>query len=795
MVRWIAALLVAALPAAAGRAGDIARALRDNSLDITECYRVRDLTMIHEDLRIYLTDGHLIFSKPVAGRRTAAVFTADVEGGDAEVLLLPPDRAERQSLATYTRQPNLDEHFRAALFLFTSDEYDALLSQFTRSPANRKALEAAPLLAEEWNSVLRNMDESYQTRLTLDLLSRGAPAHGLFAGMISGNRLGNFDVIVDPDAIEEVVAGQVAARDDRVYFDTWTSFRARSVRGNLGPRPTDLVTTDYRIDATIAPDLSMSVVTRVKVRPVEDGMAAALFQVSPAMRVSQALVDGRPAEVLQRDSLRSDLTFGDNGAFLVVPAEPLRAGRDYEFEFHHDGKVIYDAGDRVFFVGARSNWYPIHGLQFSTYDLRFRYPADLDLVASGDVMADRKEGDSHLTRWRTAAPVRMAGFNLGRYVHARVQRGGFTIDVCANRDLERALQPGPAPVIEPPPPFPSRRPANLPPAPAAPLSPSPAGRLQALAADVDASLEFMTARFGRPALPHLTVSPIPGTFGQGFPGLIYLSTLAYLRNLPRTNGPVPPSQEIFFQDMLVTHEVAHQWWGNRVAAATYRDNWLMEALANFSALLYVEKTKGARIADVVLDNYRSLLLAKDKDGQITEEAGPIVLGGRLQSSLSPAGWRDITYGKGIWIMQMLRRRLGDEAFLAVLADILRREDRSLITTEQFRALAAARLPPKSDDPQLETFFDNWVYGTGVPELKLTYSVRGKAPACRLRGTVTQSEVGADFSALAPVEIQTTHGHSITQWVRTGSDPATFSVTLRNPPLKVTLDPSHALLRR
>ena len=794
MVRWIAAVLVAALPAAAGRAGDIARALRENSLDTSECYRVRDLTVVHEDLRIYLTDGHLIFSKPVAGRRTAAVFTADVDGGDAEVLLLPPDRAERRSLAQYTKQPNLDEHFRAALFLFTGDEYDALLSQFARSPANRKDLEVAPLLAEQWNSVLRNMDESYQTRLTLDLAGSAAPARGLFAGMISGNRLGNFDVIVDPDATEQVMAGQVAARDDRVYFDTWTSFRARSERGNIGPLPTDLATTDYRIDATIAPDLSMSVVTRVKVRPVQDGMAAALFEISPAMTVSQVLVDGQPAEVLQRDSLRSNLTFGDNGSFLVVPAAPLHAGREYEFEFHHDGKVIYDAGDRVFFVGARSNWYPIHGLQFSTYDLRFRYPADLDLVAAGDVVADRKEGDWHITRWRTPAPVRMAGFNLGRYVHARVQRGGFTIDVCANRELERALQPPPVQVVQPPV-FPSRRGPSLPTAPAQPVPPGPTDRLQALAADVDASLEFMTARFGRPALPHLTISPIPGTFGQGFPGLIYLSTLAYLRSLPHTNGAPTASQEIFFQDMLVTHEVAHQWWGNRVAAATYRDNWLMEALANFSALLYVEKTKGPRVADVVLDNYRSLLLAKDKDGQIAEAAGPIVLGGRLQSSLTPAGWREITYGKGIWIMQMLRRRLGDEAFLAVLADILKRDERSLITTEQFRALAAAHLPPKSDDPQLQSFFDNWVYGTGIPELKLTYSVRGKAPTYRLRGTITQSEAGEDFGVLAPVEIQTGRGRSITEWVRTGSEPATFTVVLRSPPLKVTLDPNHALLRR
>ena len=91
-----------------GTAADVARAVRENSFDRDECYRVRDLTFLKEDIRVYLTDGYLIFSKPVAGRRTAAVFSTEVEGGDGEVILLPPDRAERRSLAAFIDAPNLD---------------------------------------------------------------------------------------------------------------------------------------------------------------------------------------------------------------------------------------------------------------------------------------------------------------------------------------------------------------------------------------------------------------------------------------------------------------------------------------------------------------------------------------------------------------------------------------------------------------------------------------------------------------------------------------------------------------
>src|SRR5215831_16228420 len=100
-MRWVI-LLLAAEVCFAGTAADLARAIRENTFDRDECYRVRDLTIVKEDVRFFLTDGHLIFSKPVGGKRYAAVFAADVDGGDAEVLLLPPDRAERRSLAGYT---------------------------------------------------------------------------------------------------------------------------------------------------------------------------------------------------------------------------------------------------------------------------------------------------------------------------------------------------------------------------------------------------------------------------------------------------------------------------------------------------------------------------------------------------------------------------------------------------------------------------------------------------------------------------------------------------------------------
>ena len=793
-MRWLSGLVWFLLPVAASgaTAAETAREIREVTFDREECYRVRDLTLLRYDVRLYLTDGYLLFSKPVEGRRAAAVFTTDVEGGDGEVIVMAPNKGERRSLAAYTGSPTLDEHFRAAIFLGVGDLYGEVKEQLASNPANRKMPEMGPVLDEQWSSVLHNLAASYETRLTLDILSRAAPNQTLFAAMLAGVKLGNFDVVSDPRAQERIAVGQVVNRQNRSYFDVWTSFEPRNQPRTMGPFGSEADLSDYRIEATVGQDLNLSAVTRVKVTAVQDGLRVLPLDIARNMKVDSVTVDGRPAEVLQREALRANLGRAGNELFLVLPPEPLQAKRTYELEVRHNGRVIHDAGDHVYYVSARGNWYPADGLAYASYDLTFRYPREFDLVSAGEVVSDTTDGPWRTTRRRTRAPIRMAGFNLGRYEQTRVTRGNYTVEVYANRSVERALQPK-SEILVPQMPLPGRRrpnPLEPPRFPAPEPAPNPVNQLQKLASDIADALQFMAGKFGPPALPFLTVSPIPGAFGQGFPGLIYLSTLSYLKPEGQKRV-VGPNMELFFTEILHAHETAHQWWGNVVSAAGYRDYWLMEALANYSALLYVEKHRGARFLDQALDQYRTDLLAKGEGGSPVDAAGPIVLGTRLESSLEPRAWRAITYGKGSWILQMLRRLQGDEKFLAMLMELRRRYEHQEVTTEQFRDLASHYLPPKNDDPKLDVFFDQWVYSTGIPAIKMSHSVKG----LKVSGTITQSDVGEDFSASVPVEIQFARGRSQVVWVRTSNEPATFSVTVRQAPAKVLLDPHYSVLRR
>ena len=801
MIRRLILLALAPLAlAAADPAAGVSRQAREAGLDPEQCYRVRDISFSKEDIRIYLTDGYLIFGRPVNGRRITAVFSADVEGGDAELLVMPPTRSERLSLATFTESPTLNEHFQSSVMIFT-DDTAPLLAEAVQAAGAPKSPEMGALLASSSDSVVRNLVTSFEVRVTLDLLL-GRSERGFFYSVVSTRRLGNFDMLLDPCAREQIAIGQVAYRDDRAFFDNWTVFQARSYRtGRKKPPSPDFDLADIRIEATLEQDLTLKARTAAALTPRAAGLNVLVFEMSRLMRVSEVRIDGQPAEFMQRESLRANMIRGgDNDLFLVIPPRELTAGKAARIEFAHQGKVVSQAGNGVYYVGSRATWYPQRGLQFARYDLTFRYPKDLNLVSTGEVVEDRTEGQWRITRRRTGSLIRLAGFNLGVYEQVSLDRGGYRVEVCANRRVESALQPKPSPTVllQPQPsPFPRvpRRPSDLVIIPEEPPVPNPTTRLSHLAGEIATAFEFMGRMFGPPPLKTLTVAPIPGTFGQGFPGLVYLSTLSYLEPRERPASARGDLQQFFFSDILHAHETAHQWWGNTVLSASYQDDWLMEALANYSALLFVEKRDGGRTLETILGQYRERLLKKDQDGKTLESAGPITWGTRLHSSLTPDAWRGIMYDKGSWIVHMLRRRLGDAQFFKLLGEICRRYQYQTLNTEQFRAIAREFLPPRSLDPQLEDLFDNYVYGTGIPTLKLHYSVRGKAPALKLSGTVTQSDVNEDFRVNVPVEIQFGRGKSLVHWVHVSHEPAAFTLTLKQAPARVVLDPGEATLAK
>jgi hypothetical protein len=772
-------------------------------LDPAECYRVRDLSFVKDDIKLYLNEGYLIFSKPVLGQRLSALFTTDIEDGDGEVIVIPPTRSERQSLATFTQSPNLDEHVRTILMILTDDSIAVLRAAIEQQPDSAKKMPAVgALLAERWDPVVANIAAPMQMRLVADLWSALPAKTGLAFFAVSGVTLGNFDILADARANHRMTIRQWAVRDGHDELNVWTDFLPRRVTSQISNVPnaaasnvaaqpeSEFTLSNYRIDAEIANDLGMRAATRVSVLIGPDPVRALPFDIARNMQVTGVRIDGAPAELMQGESQRGRIGNGQEEVeFLAVAPMALAPGSRHEFEFEHRGNVILTRGDGVYFVSARGSWYPHVPGQFATFDLTFRYPKRLTLVAAGDPVEDRTDGDSRITHRRTTVAAGAAGFDLGIYEKVAGTAAGVNFEVYGNRNLEESLHP---PVTLPsanPAPRPSFRThgARLPSAPT-PVSdlPDPVARLHAVSADVAASLEFFSGIFGPPAMKTLTVAPIPGGFGQGFPGLVYLSTFAYIDPAARPAALRDAREQVFYSDLMVPHEVAHQWWGSVISTAHSEDEWLLEALANYSSLLWLEKKRGVKEMENVLDGYRGELLQKDTDGKTYESAGPIVWGDRLNGWPNSRAWRSITYGKGTWIMHMLRRRMGDDAFFKLLAEFRRRYEFKLVTTADFQALARELRPRGMREEVIDNFFDNWVYATGIPSLKLRYTVSGVAPAVKLSGSVDQSGAGDDFSMDAPVEVQFAKGASQTIWVRTTGNDNTFTASLRQVPVRVLI---------
>ncbi|MBV8551355.1 MAG: hypothetical protein JOY54_08650 [Acidobacteriaceae bacterium] len=691
-------------------AAEVSAALRQISLDPGQTYHVRELTLSRGDIRIYLTEGLLSFATPVNSRCVAAVFvTQGVEAGDGEALLLPDRASERASLASFTKTPNIDEHFGAALFLFSDDTAKELLSQIQRGTVH-PAPEAAPDLASVADPLIRASVQKFDVRMVASLLDAHPPADGVFYAFIVGGQLGPFELGYDPAEFEPIAAGRTLRADNGPTFQLWTSFRPRRAPAYIPPTPR---IRDYHIKATIRPDLTMALTARFMIEAGPADGRVIRLDLSHRLKVTSASLDGSSAEVFQHDWPASSNRV--KSEFLVISPAALAPETEHAVEVHYEGTVIRQTGGGQYFVDERNEWYPSVYPTRADFDLTFHCPKNLDLVATGDLLSEDVSGDVRTVRRRTRTPVALAGFNLGHYETASVQQGPYKVECYA----EKGTVFGP--------------------------------QLLSKAARI---LDFFSRLWMPLPLRTLSVTPIPGYFGQGFPGLIYLSDISYMRPEDRPEEFRSVRENMFFSDLLLPHEIAHQWWGNIVRQADYRSSWLSEAMANYSALEFLEHEKGSAIGRELLLSFRDNL-SRQENGKTAESAGPIDFGQRLLDSAGLPAWHSITYEKGAWILQMLRERMGQEGFRQMQLKLLSDYATRPITNDQFRAVAAQFVPPDQPDRSLTGFFDTWVYGTGIPVLKL-----------RRAGTRLSLEVtGVEDEFTADIPLSCTSGKRAVRWVR------------------------------
>ena len=151
LARACAVLLALAAPAAsaaapASPAEQLYEQLGAVGLDPERVYRVREASLDRGDMHITLDDGTIAFTADVMGRVTGAFFA-----GQGELLVVPPNRAERSSVALFTGAAVLEEQFNSAYLRFNDDTFRGLQSELRPTTAQAEFVakygEAGRLLA------------------------------------------------------------------------------------------------------------------------------------------------------------------------------------------------------------------------------------------------------------------------------------------------------------------------------------------------------------------------------------------------------------------------------------------------------------------------------------------------------------------------------------------------------------------------------------------------------------------------------------------------------------------------
>ncbi len=239
-------------------------------------------------------------------------------------------------------------------------------------------------------------------------------------------------------------------------------------------------------------------------------------------------------------------------------------------------------------------------------------------------------------------------------------------------------------------------------------------------------------------------------------------------------------------DDLVSHELAHSWFGNLVTCRNWAELWLNEGFATFMEAVFREKTLGRPAYDLKVKQDAAEYLAFEA-GQ-----GPNLHGlfnKKADANDDDSMFDTVTYQKGGAVIHTLREELGDDVFWKGINIYL---DRHKLQNVETTDLKAAMEEAAGSD--LDWFFDQWVYGSGHPSLKVTHFYDLKHKRLRLRFTQTQKAAGdtpAVFILPLTVRIRTAGGMK-DETIRIDKRLQDAEFEVRSKPVKIEIDPGNKI---
>jgi aminopeptidase N len=447
-----------------------------------------------------------------------------------------------------------------------------------------------------------------------------------------------------------------------------------------------------------------------------------LLQLNPALDVESVEIGGAAARNLRR------------GPHIEIVL-PDGAEGDLDLTVRYGGKVGMWFDDRLTTEGAslrsEARWVPqSHFGDMFTQAVTIEAPQNYRAISQGAEQADSGRAASNPARrvwsYRQDKPSQFTTIALGRY-----ERLAFE----GPRGLAMEVD----------------------------LLPEHKDQLDAYRRAMLQSVETFEAIYGAFPFERLAVAEVPDfPGGYGAASLVLVGSIAF----PENGAPVK----------FLAHEIAHQWWGNRVSLDLTEGSipWLSEAFATYSDAVFTERTVGA-------DAFLSQVLAMGnfyRENILLFEDRPIA-----ETLWSHPMYRSLMYEKGALVIHSLRREMGDEPFFTALRRFLEEHPYQVVKVESL-----ARIASDVAGRDLGWFFDEQLGRAGYARVRIENATAAEqAGAWTVELQLSQQDPA--YRMAMDVEIETEDGPQRAEIVAEGAA-STHQLGVRARPIRVRLDPDH-----
>ncbi len=232
---------------------------------------------------------------------------------------------------------------------------------------------------------------------------------------------------------------------------------------------------------------------------------------------------------------------------------------------------------------------------------------------------------------------------------------------------------------------------------------------------------------------------------------------------------------------LVAHELAHQWFGDKITCKNWENIWLNEGFATYSEAVYSEAVNGSSGYKATINT--NMTRAKAAVGSLFVQNTTDIFGGIFNQPRS--------YFKGSVVLHMLRGIVGDDVFYKILKNYLTSSVAyGVAATEDFQKVAE-----ETSGLKLDYFFKQWIYGEGYPRYTYTWNSSEVSDKLKITISQTQNTTPVFFSMPVDIKIVMADGKSVTTTVFI--DKASQEIEFTKPAgaiSQVLFDPDNKILK-